>query len=545
MIKMSFKKLFLSVLILGILAVTLAGVWYWNSNSYSKGNLKLEIIGRRKADLAQEVEYIVKYKNNGNTRLEDPKLVFQSPAHSLAEKQRREIELDEIYPGQEKTRKFTARLLGKEGQAKVAKAWLNYRPKNLKARFESNTTHTTMIEDVPLTFDFDLPSLVEPDSETDFNLRYFSNVNYPLTNLRVNLEYPSGFEFKSSKPEGLSQTEWEVGLLNKAEGGRIELEGELKGEIGEEKIFKGKLGMWQEGELVTLKESSRGVELGKPSLYLSQQVNGRSDYVASPGETLHYEIGFKNVGENALSDMFLAVKLRGGGFDYNSLKATRSHFRKGDNSVVFDSQDVSQLQFLDVGEQGQVEFWIDLKDNWSLRGEEPALTNQVFLSQAQEEFTVKVSSGLSLDQVAYFENEVFHNTGPVPPEVGETTEYVIMWKPEISFGRAENVKVKSELPQEVELTGKVFPEKESSKFNFNPGTRELTWNVDTLGGTSTQPNLSFQVELTPDSSQRGETPLLIKKAEMTGTDVFTEEDVKATSSPVDTALTGDSDGTVQ
>jgi len=538
---MSFKKLFFTILIVGILAVTAAGIWYWNSNSYSKGSLKLEVIGPDKADLAQEVEYLVKYKNNGNTRLENPKLIFQYPEHSLSEKQRLEFELEDIYPGQEKTKKFSTRILGTEGQAKVAKAWLNYRPKNLSARFESNTTHTTIIKEVPLTFEFDLPSMVEPEAKTDFNLNYFSNVDYPLSNLRVMVDYPSEFEFGKSKPEGLSNTEWDVGLLNKAEGGRIGVEGKLNGEIGEQKIFNGKLGMWQDGDFVTLKKASRGVELGEPSLYITQEINGNPKYVASPGDSLHYEIYFKNVGDKALSGMFLASKLRGKGFDYDSLKATNGQFRQGDNSVVFDSRDVPKLQFLDVGEEGKVEFWIDVKEEWQPENEKPVLTNQVFLSQAQEEFTTKVNSGLSLDQIVYFENEVFHNTGPLPPEVGESTEYVVMWKPKLEFGKIENVKVKSELPDNVELTGKIFPDEEGSKFALDSQTQELVWDVGTIGGTSTVPNISFQVELTPDSSQRGSTPAIIKQAEITGVDIFTEKEVSATSSAVDTTLGDDSD----
>ena len=283
------------------------------------------------------------------------------------------------------------------------------------------------------------------------------------------------------------------------------------------------------------------MELGKPSLYISQQVNGNSDYVASLGEALHYEIYFKNVGEEALSDMFLAVKLQGDGFNYDSLKAPKGSFRKGDNSVVFDSRDVTKLNFLDTGKEGKVEFWIDVKEDWQPETGKPELTNQVLLGQAQEEFTTVVSSGLQLNQVGYFENEVFHNTGPIPPEVGKSTEYVVMWKPELKFGRAKDVKIKSELPDNVEFTGKAFPEEQSSKFNFNSETRELTWDLGTIGGTSTIPNISFQVELTPNSSQKGSTPTIIKEAEITGVDPLTETKMNATSSAVDTTLSEDSD----
>lgn len=537
---MSFKKIFITILILGFIAVTMAGIWYWHSNSYSEGALKLEIIAKDEVDLAEKVEYLVKYKNNGNIRLENPKLIFEFPEYTLTEKQRKEIELDDINPGQEKTVRFEGRILGTENSAKVAKAWLSYRPKNLNARFESKTTHTTVLNEVLLTFNFDLPSMVKPDSDIDFNFRYFSNVDYPLSNLRARVNYPSGFEFKESRPQGLSKDKWKVGLLNKAEGGNVKISGKLNGKNGEQKIFKGELGMWQDGEFVPLKKSAQGLEMGEPSLHISQKINGKSDYIASPGETLHYEISFRNMGEQAFQDMFLAVKLSSKGFDYSSLKSPRGQFQQGDNTIVFDSDSVPGLQLLEVGQKGKVEFWIDLKKNWQPEKDQPpTLNTEVLLSDAREDFSTKVESGLALNQGLYYKNEVFPNKGPIPPEVGETTNYTIMWRPKTTFNKIENVKVESGLPEWVQTTGEIFPEEESSKFSYDSSTGEITWEVEELNpSATTTPNVSFQVELTPNSSHQGTTPVIIEESKIIGTDTFTENEVSATSSPADTTLPG-------
>ena len=70
------------ILILAAL-VCLAGFYYYQRNIYSKDILKLEILGPEQADLLQEVEYVVKYKNNGDISLENPELVFEYPEYSL------------------------------------------------------------------------------------------------------------------------------------------------------------------------------------------------------------------------------------------------------------------------------------------------------------------------------------------------------------------------------------------------------------------------------------------------------------------------------
>jgi len=437
--------------------------------------------------------------------------------------------------------------LGKEGAVKQAKATLSYRPKNLKARYESSTTFTTLIKKVSLTFDFDLPTKIESGKDFDFKLNYFSNVDYPLSDLRVTVEYPSDFEFVESVPQSLEKTEWDVGLLNKAKGGRISITGKLRGEIGEEKVFQAKFGTWREGEFVLLKEIAKGVEITKPSLYVSQQINGNPRYIASPGDSLHYQISFKNLGEDIFTNLFLIVKLEGEAFDFDTLKAPRGTFETGDNSIIFDWKRVSKLQFLDAGEEGEVEFWIEVKDEWPISSSEdknPEIRTNVYLSQIQEQFVNKVNSKLQIVQKVYFQDEVFGNTGSMPPKAGEGTTYTIMWQVRNFYNDVNGVKVKAKLPSNVELTGNIFPEDGSSNFTFDSESREMVWSVGDLkvsegvAGTAA-PNLSFQVRLTPYANQTGQTPEIIGEATISGEDQWTGEIIRGTSPTVNTTLPDD------
>ena len=142
------KRKLIIFLILSAAIVGALGFRSWQKNIYSKEVLKLEILAPSEAALAEEIEYLVKYKNNGNVRLEEPRLIFEYPKYSIVEGDvlRTEKPLDDIYPGEEKTISFKAKLLGKEGEVRLAKAWLSYRPKNLKARYESTTTFSTTIK---------------------------------------------------------------------------------------------------------------------------------------------------------------------------------------------------------------------------------------------------------------------------------------------------------------------------------------------------------------------------------------------------------------
>ncbi|TET84399.1 MAG: hypothetical protein E3J36_01340 [Candidatus Nealsonbacteria bacterium] len=553
------RKKFIIFLILLATLAGIAGFYYWQKNIYSKEVLKLEILGSEETALAQEIEYIVKYKNNGNVRLEEPKLIFECPSNSLecllVEKEespeekkslRKDLSLQTIYPGEEQALRIRARLLGKEGEAKIAKATLSYRPKNLKARYESITTFTTLIKSVPLTFTLDLPSKIESGKRLKFALNYFSNIDYPLSSLRCKIEYPPGFEFIESAPQSLEKIEWEIPPLNKAEGGRIEIAGRLSGEVGEQKIFHAEFGTWQEGEFILLKEAVKGIVIIKPSLYISQQINGNPEYTASPGDSLHYEIFFKNIGEETLNNLFLVTSLEGKAFDFQTIKAPSGEFELGDNSIVFDWRRVPRLQFLPPQEEGEVEFWIELKEDWKILSPEdrnPVVKNKIYLSQARKEFVTKVNSKLEITQKGYFQDEIFGNSGPLPPKTGKTTTYTIIWQAKNYYNNVENVKIKATLPKNVKLTGKIFPAKDSERFTFDSQSREIVWDIGELnvgqGIFNSAPTISFQIALAPDSAQKGQTPEIIREAKITAEDSWTKESLEATAPAINTTLPDD------
>jgi len=538
------NKLIFSIIILVVL-VGIIGYWNWQRNIYSKEVLKLEILGPETVEMAEDFEYIVKYKNNGTVRLEEPRLIFEYPKQAIVPEGKplwQEIILEDIYPGEERTIPFKARLLGKEGENMVAKASLSYQPKNLKARYESATTFTTTIKSVPLTFEFDLPSKIESGKNFTFRINYFSNLNYPLTDLRVQVDYPFDFEFIESTPESLEKNEWLIPVLNQFQGGRVEISGRVLGEVGEAKIFRAKLGIFKKGEFILLKETAKGLEIIKPLIYLRQEINGNPQYVALPGDWLHYEIYFKNIGERELTNLFMVSRLEGEAFDFQTIKSDLGQTEPGSNSVIFDWRRISKLQYLLPMEEGKVDFWIKLKDDLG-KVKEPVLRNKVFISQVKEEFVTKISSKLEISQKGYFQDEVFGNTGPIPPKVGETTTYTIIWQVKNYYSPVKDVKVKAVLPLGVELTGKIFPEKEALKFAFDSQSREIVWSVGDLergsGIFTPVKSIAFQIAFTPNEFQRGQAPEIISEAKITGEDSWTEQTLKAVASAINTTLPDD------
>jgi len=548
------RKVILFLLLLALVCGG-AGYWTWQKNSYSKDILKLELLGKEDATVAEEIEYTVKYKNNGDIRLEEAKLIFEYPQYSIVEDNilRKEIDLEDIYPGEEKTISFKTRLLGKEGDIKKANVWLSYKPKNLKAKYESSTSLATRIKSVPLTFEFDMPSRIEPLKDFKFRLNYFSNIDYPILGLRVVADYPSGYEFKESAPRDLEKKEWKVGALNRAEGGRIEVTGQLSGGVGEDELFRAKIGTWRDGEFVVLKEAIKGASIIEPSLDMAQKINSNPKFTASPGDWLHYEVSFKNIGKDSLDSLILINKLEGNFFDFSTIKSDYGSFQPGDNSIIFDWKKVPKLQILSSMEEGSVEFWVKLKDDLGV-AKNSEIKNTITLNQAREEFVTKVNSKIFLSQRGYFQDEIFGNDGPIPPQTGSETTYTIMWQVKNYSNDVNNAKVKAVLSEGVRLTGKIFPEDQSSKLAFDSQSREIVWAVGDLkageGIMTSAPNISFQISFTPSEAQKGKLAQLIGEASLMGEDAWTKGNLETKSPAIDTVLPDDltvneKEGTIQ
>jgi len=312
-----------------------------------------------------------------------------------------------------------------------------------------------------------------------------------------------------------------------------------------QKIFKAQLGIWIRDRFFILKETVRGIEIVRPHLAIFQQVNRFSDYIASPGELLHYEIFFRNIGEEPFENLFLVSRLEGP-FDFASLRSEFGKVNLADKSILWDWRDIPQLRYLAPGEEGKVEFWINLEEDWQLKSEFDknfTLKNQVSLFQVKEEFVTKINSKLEILQAGYFEDEVFGNSGPIPPKVGEKTTYTIVWQVKNYYNDVKNVKVRAILPPGVKLTGKIFPENEKEKFTFDSRSREILWDVGDLpAGTGIlfpQKSLAFQIEFLPTENQRGLVATLINEASVSGEDQFTLTNLKMSAPGVDTTLPDD------
>ncbi|MFA5714502.1 MAG: hypothetical protein WC998_02015 [Candidatus Paceibacterota bacterium] len=504
----------------------------WQSMSFSKEVLKIEILAPEKTAIGEDIEYIVKLKNNGNIRLEKPELIFNYPENSIVENNDGKIKVmsseqlgGDIYPGEERSFKFNVRLLGKENDTTVAKASVSFQPKDLKTRSEVSTTFTTVLGKIPLNLSLDIPSSTGTGKALTLKVNYTSSVDYSLKDLTCYVTYPEGFEFLYSLPKGVDSTQFDIPVLNEAGSGKIEISGILNGQSMEQKVFRAKIGIWQGGNFILLKEVIKGVEMVAPSLYVTQKVNNDENYIASVGDQLHYEITFRNVGDEQMKDLVLIARLEGDALNMSSIKTTNGKLTQGDTSIIWDN--IPELQTLEVGQAGKVEFWVNAMPMEGLSGKNMIIKDKVTIGQARQDFLTKVNSNIFAEQKIYPENKYFENSGPYPLETGKKTYLTVEWKAISSYNDLEKTKIVTALPESLTFEKKTYPE--GMEITYDEATREVVCNIGSLpagSGTVKDPKIcAFQVSIQPQIAD--EVITLLGSAQLSGVDQWTNRTLTA------------------
>ncbi len=504
MFNSNFLKKVIFTLIILIIIATAFGVYYYQRNIFGQDKIRFEIIATESVDAGEEVEYVVRYKNNSDTRLEEVVLLFEYPENAIIIEEdnedikkrgdvRREVVVGELNPGEEKTTIFKARPLGKKGESLNAIALLKYVPKNLAAKYEIERTHTAIIKSVPIDFDFQVPSSVDPERESSFRLRFSSDIDYPLTDIEVRLKYPSGFSLSRSVPKTDLDVKdvWAWPVLNKGVDGIIDIDGFLKGEPGDAKIFGATLGIWKDDHFITLKETTKGTAISQSSLLLDLQVNGVAEHVAVPGELLHYEVFYRNIGKETLEDLFLLVDLDKNTLNFNQIETKDGRFQEERGAIIWSYTFDFALQSLKENEEGKVDFWVRVREDLPYN---PEIKVKASMEKAEKTLATRVNTRLSLNQEAIRKGSPFEEVGPFPFEKNEKSNYAVRWRAKSQFNDVDNLTIKTVLPEGAIATGKKFPEE--GVLSSNPATGEVVLELGDLPAGIAK-EIFFEIEVEP------------------------------------------------
>ena len=294
----------------------------------------------------------------------------------------------------------------------------------------------------------------------------------------------------------------------------------------------------------------------KGELIINLIINGSADnQTINFGDTINYSIVYKNKGQTDVKDLIIKANLVGNLIDWESLE-DESEGVVEDQKIIWTSKEIEGLALLEQNDEGIINWQIKIKDKEGFEEDETIdsslmswvdvdmIIGETEDSQAKTSITSKtiineLNSDLILKTAGRYFNEdnIALGSGPLPPEVGKTTSYRIIWKLTNSVHEISNVKVKTILPEKVYWTGKSVIS--AGQLNFNVNTREIIWTINRIPLTVRELEGSFEVSINPTNEDEGNLLVLTPETTLEAYDKKTGEQIFSATGVVDTNLEGD------
>jgi len=543
--------------IFGIIIIAVGALLYlrW-AGSFDKSGVSLDIFGPERVVSGEEVNYVVRIKNNTRVTLQNTELDFFVPAGSIlpdGQEVSKQGDLSfvsknvgNIAVGQELQETFRIRVMGDKDSQQEFSAKLNYKPSNSSMAFLNEKDFSSTIISVPLVLSFTLPEKIVSDQVLNFSLRYVNTSDATFSGSKLKIEYPAGFVFDSALPSPSEDNNtWDLSEIGSGEEGRIIIKGTISGNEGENKVFKAQIGMMQGEEFVAFAQALNSPQVSMSPLAIEQVIADPIDGQISLDQAVGYKLKYRNTTDVAIGPVVVTLKIDSRAVDFSSLNVSGGFFSSSENTIIWNSSSLPGLESLAAGAEGELNFYLKTKDKLPITAsadknftittsaqiDSPnvplALTGTSLTGKSQ--LVTKISSRLILGMKGYYNDRLMPNSGSLPPRVGQETTYTIYWQLINVSNDLADVVVEASLPPYIRWKENIYPKNEN--ISYNEATGKVTWRISRLAAATglglslPVKQVAFQVGFMPSLSQVGEVVTIVKEALAIGKDSFTEKNI--------------------
>ena len=537
-----------------LIIIGLAVFSFIRQSMFQDGNATISINGVTQANSGKLLTYEINYKNEN--RLDIDKAVLKiaypenfkpedNPNFKIENLTSGMFDLGTIKGNSEGKVILNGRAYSPKGALIYLRATLSYNPAGYSSQFQTNSQLGINIVSAPITLEFLAPQNIASGNSVDYQINYKNDGAEILNNLTVKLKYPDQFTFSSSNPKvSRDNNSWDIGTLQPGQTGKIIISGKLEGERDNIKKAEASIGVVENGEFVTFNSESASTKIIFSPLSIAQAVNGQQGLNINSGDTLEFQIRYKNSGNIGLRNVIITEQIDSSVLDYASLKLDKGSFDIDNKTITWKASDISQLENLGVGQEGKIDFSIKVKSllpvgeekdkNFVVKSvakiDSPDVPTPISMNKivSSNEIDMKVNSRLAIDVKGYYGDKQISNSGPVPPKVGEETTYTIHWKALNISNDVSGAMVSAILPTDSQMTGKIYPE--DANVEYNSRTNSIVWTIGNMkagtGILSGSPEVAFQIKIKPSPNQVGREVKLLGETTIAGKDLFTNENIK-------------------
>lgn len=503
--------------VLFIAAIT--GFLYWSGKTTTNitDSLKLEVTAPEKIVSGDEITYKVQYTNLDKVALTAMELSVYWPAGFYFDEASVAPEnanaktwlLADLNPGQTTTLEIKGQLVGRKDEDNEAVFSLDYQPANFSSNFVAKQTVTTKITDQKIELELTAVDKTLVENEQEIKIVYRNLTGEVLSDLYLDVLYPDDWDTASVEPS--KEGQYWISSLEANEAKEIIIKGSFGVDSKADQLLVVEVGKMVEEKFRRLMRAEHPIIVVNPKFESTLTINGKAgDQQANWGDELRYQLEISNVSEGDVNDVEVTALLSGGLLNWGSLDTVGEYL---EDRIVWSKDQEASLAEWKAGEKKVFTWSVNLVSDPQ---PERILENIVQLNIAGLEDWEQLEN---ISQVNVGENLTFNNgiywhlggrrvgAGLLPPQVGEKTQYLVVWSLPQSTGSFDQVAVKTTLPPQVKFGGET--DIQEGSLTFDEESKTLTWALNDFKDLLLPVTASFMIEIEPESSDKGQAMLLL------------------------------------
>ena len=528
---------------------------YFGGNQISSEQIAITLDGPFTVGGGEVINLQVGLANENDVPIESATLIMKYPpgSRSVGEAPRtlfeERIPIRDIAAGEVRSVPVKVAVFGEEQSSQTITAILEYRISGSNGTFfkEADPLDFT-ISSSPLVIRLESVEKVASGQTVDVTMTVSSNASSPLQDILVNAEYPNGFRFESAQPSPVfGDNIWRIPELLPEESTAITFTGVIVGLTEESFRINVDAGPAQpDNQYIVgsiLAESGLEFFIERPFIDVVTTINREEENPATitEGEKSSVEVVVTNTLDETVYDMMVEVIPGGNALSDESISAGSGFFDSNSGTVRWEVSNNSSFAVVRPGENRSLSFSVaptapqatasyDLVVNvYARRVAERSAAEQLIGTTLVE---AKYSSEIFTGSQAGHNSGAFTDAGPIPPTVGERTTYTLTLVAEAGVNDLTDAVMTTSLPVYIEWLDNIEGDGE---IIYNSVSKQIEWRAGNILSNDRK-EVSFQVAITPSSSQIGRIQALINRQTLRATDRFTGERLQAVADQVYTEL---------
>lgn len=561
--KSSFAKRFflLSILVL-IVAVVYAGYHLFFSESREDFISKHIDIVMENAPFSRGGEPLplsISIVNRNNVALKNIHIEVEYPRGSVEDTrddfEHIRIDLPDINPGEKVNKSLSVILYGEQGSTKKIKSTLEYNLPDSSLTYTKESTSELTISSSPIILEVDAPKEIAPSQLYTMRLRITQNTKTLPPGALVSITFPRDFNVESmSRQPTFNVSTWALKTQKEGDYEDITVTGRFNSQEGDERSFRFFAGVPKDSGGTNIETSyvsrTHVVSLARPILdaYLLLGNEKGKTIAVNPDSSISGELVYRNRGSVAVVAPVFHLHVEGKAIDEASILPLEGFYDSAKNEMFWDKNTNAELGSIAPGKEGRLTFTFRVMPK-TIDGpvvvKEPVVNLSLSFSgilddgnnitqnlENIENATVRVTTEPTIKVDTIFAN------GELPPKIEKETVYQIKLSVNNTHNDITGGKLVAKIPFYAKWVGKVTKDE---KVTYNPDTREVVWSlgdvVSGAGNTNPARSASIQISISPSLSQVDSAPEILQNIRFSGTDLFSNKDVKASFNNITTRIT--------